>query len=94
MIEKNNINIDNYILYNNIPTIDLHGETKEVAVLKVKEFIEDNIKLKNFLIAIVHGIGEGVLKEEIHKYLKTDNLMLYLIRIKGDLNARKNSRDC
>ena len=72
MIARNNITIDNYMLYNNIPVIDLHGENKEVAILKTKEFISDNLKLRNYIIQIVHGIGEGILKEEIHKFLKTD----------------------
>ena len=72
MIERNNINIDNYILYNDLPTIDLHGEDKITAVMKTKEFITDNLKLKNYVIEIVHGVGEGILKNEIHKYLKTD----------------------
>ena len=31
--------IDNYILYNNIPTIDLHGNDRYSAVLYTKEFI-------------------------------------------------------
>lgn len=64
--------IDNYILYKNLPTIDLHGENRISAVLKTKEFINDNIKLKNKLIIVVHGVGEGILKKEIHKYLKTE----------------------
>lgn len=62
--------IDNYILYNNIPTIDLHGNDRYSAVLYTKEFINDNIKLGNKLIKVIHGKGEGILKEEIHKYLK------------------------
>ena len=73
MIQRNNINIDNYILYNNIPTIDLHGEDKVTAVMRTKEFINDNLKQNSYLIQIVHGIGEGILKEEIHKYLKKEN---------------------
>ena len=69
MIGKNNM-IDNYMLYKNLPTIDLHGEDRITAVMKTKEFINDNIKLKNKLIIVIHGIGQGILKTAIHNYLK------------------------
>lgn len=64
--------INNYMLFKNLPTIDLHGEDRITAVIKTKEFINDNIILKNKLIVVIHGIGEGILKKEIHKYLKTE----------------------
>ena len=58
------------ILYSNIfNTLDLHGETLEVAMYLVKGFISDNIKMKNEYIAIIHGNGE-VLKSNLLKYLK------------------------
>ena len=63
--------IDNYMLYKNLPTLDLHGETRFSAKVLLEEFINNNITLKNNLIIVVHGIGKGILKEEIHKYLKT-----------------------
>lgn len=64
--------IDNYMLFNNLPTIDLHGENRINAIIRLDEFINDNIKLKNKLIVVIHGIGEGILKNEIHKYLRKD----------------------
>lgn len=63
--------IDNYMLYKNLPTLDLHGEDRFGALVLADEFIKDNIKLGNKLIVIVHGIGTGILKENIHKFLKT-----------------------
>jgi hypothetical protein len=59
------------ILYSNIifKTLDLHGETLDVAMYLVKNFINDNIKMKNEYIAIIHGNGE-VLKNNLLKYLK------------------------
>ena len=62
--------IDNYMIYSNLPTIDLHGEDRISARIKTEEFIKDNVKLKNKLLIIIHGIGEGILKEEIYKYLR------------------------
>lgn len=59
------------ILYSDIifKTLDLHGETLDVAMYLVKNFINDNIKMKNEYIAIIHGNGE-VLKNNLLKYLK------------------------
>ncbi len=62
--------INNYILYKSLPILDLHGDDRFSAVIKTKEFIDDNQKLGNYLIVIVHGKGEGILKNEIHKALK------------------------
>lgn len=68
--------IDNYMLFDHLPTIDLHGEDRISAIIKINEFINDNIKLKNKLIIVIHGIGSGILKNEIHKYLKNDKRVL------------------
>lgn len=59
-------------LYSNLPTIDLHGETREVAVILVKDFISDNIKLKNEKIVVVHGKGTGIVRKAVHNALKID----------------------
>ena len=53
-----------------IPTIDLHGLDRNTARIKANEFIEDNVKLHNKVIAIVHGKGTGILKKEVHLLLK------------------------
>ena len=58
------------MFYSNIPSIDLHGETRDSARVLVMEFINDNIKLKNEKVLIIHGIGSGALKNEVHKNLK------------------------
>lgn len=57
-------------MLNNLPSIDLHGEYVESALILTKEFINDNIILKNEEIVIVHGIGEDILRKAIHDYLK------------------------
>lgn len=68
--------IENYMLYKNIPELDLHGENRFTGVLLANEFINDNQKLGNNLVKIVHGIGTGILKEEIHKFLKHNKKVL------------------
>ena len=40
------------ILYKNLPTIDLHGETGDIAAILVKNFVNDNITLKNEKILV------------------------------------------
>lgn len=52
------------------PKLDVHGETRDTIYTVLKNFINDNIKMKNPTIIVVHGKGSGILKEEIHYYLK------------------------
>ena len=66
---KNNKNIP---LYSNVPTIDLHGEDRKSAELLVKQFLNDLCKLKCSKAIIVHGIGTGILKKQVHDVLKYD----------------------
>ena len=78
----------------NYPSLDLHGEDKIGAIVKVKEFINDCKKLKKYDIIIIHGKGSGVLKNAIHELLrnnkdiesfKTDNLNdgITIVKLKG-----------
>ena len=64
------------LLYrSSMPELDLHGETRDSARVLVKEFINDNYKMKSYEIAIVHGIGTGILKKEVHKVLKESKVV-------------------
>lgn len=54
------------------PTLDLHGEYTFSANILTKEFINDNIALKNAKLCIIHGIGSGKVKDEVHDVLKHD----------------------
>lgn len=62
-------------LYNNYPSIDLHGFDRDYARIKINEFIEDNYKQKKYDVLIIHGIGSGILKKETHKALKNNKLV-------------------
>ena len=46
--------------YNNLPSIDLHGETKDISKILVKDFIYDNYKLKNEYIVLIQKIPNNV----------------------------------
>ena len=62
----------NVINRDNLPKLDLHGETKDVARILVEEFLEYNYMLGQLELVIIHGIGEGILKKEVHKVLKNN----------------------
>ena len=61
---------------NAYPHLDVHGETSDSVLLLVKDFINDNVKLRNEYIVVIHGIGKGILRKTIHNYLKTDKSVL------------------
>lgn len=52
--------------------LDLHGEDRIGAKIKILAFLNDNYKLKNKEIAIVCGVGKGILKREALSILKQD----------------------
>lgn len=65
------------ILYrSNMPQIDLHGEDRIGAKIKIKEFLDDNYLLENEEVAIIHGVGNGILKKEVLMMLKSDKRVL------------------
>ena len=64
------------MFYSNYPSLDLHGEYKESARILVNEFINDNIKLKNSKVVIIHGVGNGILKKCVHEELKKNRNVL------------------
>ena len=66
----------NSVFLNILPTLDLHGNTRDMIKVLIDEFISDNIKLKNKKIVIIHGKGEWVLKNETHNILSKDKRVL------------------
>lgn len=64
------------VLYKSYPTLDLHGMDREIARLKVREFLEDASELKYPYVIIMHGIGQGILRKCVHSYLKNDKNVL------------------
>ena len=63
----------NDILTSKSPRLDVHGETYDSVSLYVSNFVDDNYKLGNKYIAIVHGKGEGILKKRVHELLKVND---------------------
>ena len=56
------MNINDVIFPDSFPKLDLHGYDRETARVAINDFIVDNIKMKNEIITIVHGIGSGVIR--------------------------------
>ncbi len=57
-------------LYNNLPTLDLHGTDRDYARILINEFIDDNYKINNKMVLIIHGIGTGIIRKTTQKTLK------------------------
>ena len=70
------MNLEDVIFTDNLPTIDLHGFDRDYARVKINEFINDNRKMKNSIIVIVHGIGSGILKNETISTLKKNKYVI------------------
>lgn len=52
------------------PNIDIRGKRLEEAIEIVTKFIDDAIMVDMGEVTILHGKGNGILREEIRKYLK------------------------
>ena len=63
------------MLYDNLPTLDLHGIDRDYARILINEFLEDNYKIKNLKVVIVHGIGSGIIRKITQETLKKSKLV-------------------
>ena len=59
-----------------LPTLDLHGESIDISKIFINDFINDNVKMKNEYIAIIHGKGSGKLKESTKQVLSINKYVL------------------
>ena len=58
------------------PRIDLHGYDRDSARVATEDFINENIILKNDIIVVIHGIGSGIVKNEVHELLRNNKNVL------------------
>ena len=63
------------MLYNNLPSLDLHGIDRDYAKILINDFINDNYKIKNTKIIIIHGIGTGIIRKTTQETLKKNKLV-------------------
>lgn len=66
--------------FSNTATLDLHGESQDIARILINEFIQDAYKLGLEEVIIVHGIGSGIIKKtvqtELRKNLKVEKFYI------------------
>ena len=62
-------------LYNNLPTLDLHGLDRDSARILINDFVKDNYIIKNKKVVIVHGNGSGIIKKTTQETLKKNKLV-------------------
>ena len=58
------------------PKLDLHGEVVAMVEVLVNEFINDNKKMKNEYIIIIHGKSTNILTEEVSRVLSKNKDVL------------------
>ena len=63
------------MLYSNLPTLDLHGYDRDYARIQINDFINDNYKMKNKKVIIVHVNGSGILKKMTQETLRKNKLV-------------------
>ena len=64
------------MLTHKTPRLDMHGEEVALVYSLVTEFINDNYKIGNKEIVIIHGKSTNVLTKEVHKVLKENTKVL------------------
>lgn len=64
------MNLSDLIFIDNLPKLDLHGYDRETARVAINDFIDDNYKMKEKFVTIIHGIGSGILRKTTNEILK------------------------
>ena len=70
------MNLNSILFIDSYPKLDLHGITGDIARVMIDDFINDNIKMHNEIIVIIHGLGKGILKDVTLKCLKNNKKVL------------------
>ena len=58
------------IFIKNLPMIDLHGYDRESARVATNDFVDEATLMGYHEIVIIHGIGQGIVKDEVYKCLR------------------------
>ena len=59
------------------PAFDLHGMEVEMAIQECEHVLYNEFKKGTGVVELIHGRGQGKLKEAIQNYLKTHPLVEY-----------------
>ena len=63
------------MLTHKTPRLDLHGEEAALVYALVNEFINDNYKMGNKEVVVIHGKSTNILTKEVHGVLKENKLV-------------------
>ncbi len=55
------------------PNLDIRGKRAEEALVQMRRFVDDAILLGVKQLKVIHGTGDGILREVIRDYLRTIN---------------------
>ena len=55
-----------------LPHLDIHGYDRYGATAMIDVFIDNNLRIGEKKIIVIHGKGSGILKSATHEYLKRD----------------------
>jgi DNA mismatch repair protein MutS2 len=64
------------IFISKYPSLDLHGYDRDSARAYTNQFILEHYLLKHKDLVIIHGIGSGIIKKEVHNTLKNNKYVL------------------
>lgn len=68
--------LDDVIFIDSLPKIDLHGYDRETARVAINDFINDMQKQKIQIFVIVHGVGEGIIRNTTLETLRKNKNVL------------------
>jgi DNA mismatch repair protein MutS2 len=57
------------------PEIDIRGQRAEEAITKIQSFIDEAIMFEEGHLRILHGKGQGILKQSIRDYLRSEPMV-------------------
>ena len=57
------------------PEIDIRGERADAAISKITEFIDEAIMLEVKELRVLHGKGNGILRQIIRDYLRSEPMV-------------------
>lgn len=64
------------IFIKNLPTIDLHGYDRDSARVATDDFVIEANSMGYREIVIIHGIGNGIVKQAVHDALAKNKMVL------------------
>jgi DNA mismatch repair protein MutS2 len=59
----------------NITELDLHRLTVDEAIPRIDEFLHSAFRANLYRVWIIHGIGSGILRQEVRRYLSNHSLV-------------------